>query len=181
MPLLPIRLHINISCQVQKNRHSNIRPWRMKNSTYLRSIVRLMSWLSLSRAIVPSTRTALTLSLKLEEDPIGGCLSLRISKMLGWRRKATTLSLYATGTTGWTVGGIQLVVEGRGGGTGACNENITIYKTLKIMSYIKNRVQHKDMWFAFKYNRYVNINKNKMKFLVYQARCVMVSRQLANF
>lgn len=60
---------------------------------YLKRIVRCISWLNLSKAVVPSTRTALILSRKLDEVPTGGCRSFNMSNIFGCRKNATTLSL----------------------------------------------------------------------------------------
>lgn len=87
------------------------------SSTYLSRIVNWRSCPSRSKAVVPSTRMALILSRKLLEHVVP-CRSLRISKIFGWRRKATTFSLYATGTSGDPICK-RGKAAGRGGGWGA--------------------------------------------------------------
>lgn len=60
-------------------------------------MVSSISSLSLSRAAVPSTRTAFTLSLSSWLVATDWYLSLRMSKIFGCLKNATTLSLYAAG------------------------------------------------------------------------------------
>ncbi len=101
----------------------------MSKKTYLNMMVSSISSLSLSREVVPSTRTEFTLSRKFWLEATDWYLSFNISKILGCLKNATTLSLYAVGML--TVKATMLDGCGLGGTIGAWEKN---YKKINFIA-----------------------------------------------